>query len=100
MTPSRSSTSRNLASSQPELVANRFRDDDTPETVDGSAHGSTMPGVPANLRSEVAALRQEHQPTRSARYATMRYTWKHSAYSRFTFTPCTRARFQTYSGLA
>jgi len=35
-----------------------------------------------------------------ARQATMRYTWKHSAYSRFTFTPWTRARFQTYSGSA
>jgi hypothetical protein len=33
-------------------------------------------------------------------YATIRYTWKHSAYSRFTLTPWTRARFQTYSGSA
>ena len=31
----------------------------------------------------------------TANHATIRYTWKHSAYSRFTLIPCTRARFQT-----
>ena len=32
--------------------------------------------------------------------ATIRYTWKHSAYSRFTLTPWIRATFHTYSGSA
>ena len=36
----------------------------------------------------------------SSSYATTRYTWKTSAYSRFTFTPCMRARFRTYSAFA
>jgi hypothetical protein len=29
--------------------------------------------------------------------ATTRYTWNTSAYSRFTFVPCVRATFHTYS---
>src|SRR5262249_16916887 len=33
-------------------------------------------------------------------HATTRYTWKTSAYSRFTFTPCIRARLRTYSAFA
>src|SRR5437763_7090660 len=36
----------------------------------------------------------------AAAHATTRYTWKTSAYSRFTLMPCVRARLRTYSAFA
>ena len=59
---------------------------------------SSRKGVPQNV-GDPTALPNACQAS-PGRYATMRYTWKHSAYSRFTLTPWTRARFQTYSGSA
>ena len=74
-----------------------------PETMPSTA---TSPSKPSNRDLLPISFLLGERSTTGANaaklllQATTRYTWKTSAYSRFTFTPCMRARFLTYSSFA